>query len=158
MLYLLLAIQEHFLTCHIHYPFFFIPQISSIRLCKNDSIAVTVESSRIKFNSFSNGICLLEITQYIDPPVITTASENDNLVVALFTGSNVMRTWDVSGENVQVLVEVDIGGQGIHQDESLSVSFSPFGERVLYAYRSSNTAFVVNAKTGNKVGVNPNFL
>ncbi|XP_041466709.1 uncharacterized protein LOC121417179 isoform X3 [Lytechinus variegatus] len=126
-------------------------EISSIRLCKNDTIAVTVESSRIKFNTFSNCTCLLEVTQYIDPPVITTASENDDLVVALFTGSNVMRTWDVSGESIKSLVEVDIGGHGIHKDESLSVSFSPFGERVLFAYRSSNTASVVNARTGNKV-------
>ncbi|XP_071477880.1 uncharacterized protein [Diadema antillarum] len=126
-------------------------EISSLRLCLSDTIAVTVESSCIQFLDFDRGTCLLSVRQYIDPPVVTAAGEQDELVVAFFSGSNVMRTWILSEGAVQLQQEVDIGGTAIHKDGSLCASFSANGDRVLYAFRSSSAASVVNARTGNKV-------
>ncbi len=96
---------------------------------------------------------ILTIDQYIDPPLISTAGEDNQYLVAFFSGSNIMRTWQIGQECKLVKEFAIVSGRSIHKDESICVSQRSNGNKVLYAFRSDNHAFVSDATTGHRVSL-----
>ena len=121
------------------------PHVSAIRAAKVNTLAVTVEMSRVRLWHLKTGVCVHTVDQYPDPASICVAAEGQ-LLVAVFDGSNVLRTWSL--DNFQITCEAPIPNNGAHKDATLLIADSCLGDLVLHAFRNGNSATVQNAKSG----------
>ncbi|XP_059150871.1 uncharacterized protein LOC131937445 isoform X2 [Physella acuta] len=122
--------------------------ISVIRTAMANSLAVTVENSVIRIWNLQNEKCVFVIDSYIDPASICLASDG-RLLVAVFDGSNVFRSWNL--DNFGLICEEIIPDHSIHKDNSILIADSSSGDQVLHAFRSGNFATVHHARTGKIV-------
>ncbi|XP_072025934.1 LOW QUALITY PROTEIN: uncharacterized protein [Amphiura filiformis] len=125
--------------------------ISICFCCKNLYLATTMASNKIIVWNIRKGNQILTVNQYIDPPIISTAGEDNQFLVAFFSGSNIMRTWQIGQECSMVKEFAIVSGRSIHKDESICVSQRCNGTKVLYAFRSDNHAYVTNSTTGQRI-------
>lgn len=131
---------------------FFSRQITNICfLVRNLYLASITSTNHILVWNIRKGTQILTIDQYIDPPIVTVAGADEQYLVAFFSGSNVMRTWGIGQECVLVKEFAIISTRGIHKDESVCVSLRANADKVLYAFRSDNRAYVTDATTGQRV-------
>ncbi|XP_071100167.1 uncharacterized protein [Haliotis cracherodii] len=121
------------------------PNVSTIKTGMNNALAITTEGTVIKIWSLNSGICVHVLDEFVDPANITVASDG-RVLVALFDGSNMFRSFDL--QSFTQICEKQIPDDGIHKDRSLVVAETCVGDQVLHAFRSSNRATVQNAKTG----------
>ena len=119
--------------------------VSAVRAAKMNTIAVTVEMSRIRLWHLKTGACVLIVDQYPDPASVCVAAEGQ-LLVAVFEGSNMLRTWSL--DNFQIACEAQIPNNSAHKEASLLIADSSLGDLVLHAFRCGNSASVHNAKSG----------
>ncbi|RUS77155.1 hypothetical protein EGW08_015078, partial [Elysia chlorotica] len=121
------------------------PDVSAVRAAKVNTLAVTVEMSQIRLWHLKTGACVHTVDQYPDPASVCVAGEGQ-LLVAVFDGSNMLRTWSL--DNFQIICEAQIPNNTAHKDASLLIADSSFGDLVLHAFRNGNSATVQNAKSG----------
>ncbi|GFO41708.1 NACHT domain- and WD repeat-containing protein 1-like isoform x3 [Plakobranchus ocellatus] len=118
----------------------------TVKAAKNNTLAVTVELPCIRLWSLKTGVCVHTIDDYPDPASICVAAEGQ-LLVAVFDGSNMLRSW-TTDTGFQLLSEAQIANNSAHKEASLLIADASFGDSVLHAFRSGNTASVQNAKSG----------
>ena len=135
---------------NIFFPETFHHQVSTIRFALQNHVLVSVTHNTIRVFDLDKGLCIKTIDEYIDPPSITIAGEDEQYLCAFFSGINAMRTWELGSETCMLVNGREISGRGIHKDESVCVSICSSGDKVLYAFRSDNKAYIVNAKTGTE--------
>ncbi|XP_038053193.1 NACHT domain- and WD repeat-containing protein 1-like isoform X2 [Patiria miniata] len=126
-------------------------EITNICFALNNHILVAVTHNTIHVWDLDSSTCIKTLDEYIDPPSITVAGENQQYLCAFFSGTSVMRTWELEGGACSLVCGREISGRGIHKDGSVCVSIGSSGEKVLYAFRSDNKAYVVNAKSGQRL-------
>jgi WD40 repeat protein len=126
-------------------------EVSTLRFALKNHALICITHNTIQVWDLDSCTCVKTITEYIDPPSITVAGEEQQLLCAFFSGVNAMKTWDIGDGNCSLVVGREISGRGIHKDGSVCVSIASNGEKVLYAFRSDNKAFVVNARTGQRM-------
>ncbi|XP_067654406.1 uncharacterized protein [Haliotis asinina] len=119
--------------------------VSTIKTGMNNALVITTEGTVIKIWSLHTGACVHVLDEFIDPANITVASDS-RVLVALFDGSNMFRSFDL--QSFAQICEKKIPDDGIHKDRSLVVADTCAGDQVLHAFRSSNRATVQNAKSG----------
>ncbi|GFR71930.1 NACHT domain- and WD repeat-containing protein 1 [Elysia marginata] len=119
--------------------------VSVVRAAKLNTVAVTVEMSRIRLWHLKTGVCVHTVDQYPDPASICVAGEGQ-LLTAVFDGSNMLRTWSL--DNFQIICEAQIPNNSAHKEASLLIADSSFGDLVLHAFKNGNCASVQNAKSG----------
>ncbi|XP_033638665.1 NACHT domain- and WD repeat-containing protein 1-like isoform X1 [Asterias rubens] len=126
-------------------------EVSIIRFALRNHILIAVTYNKIHVWDLDKCILVGTMEEYIDPPSITIAGEDEQYLCAFFSGINAMRTWELGGGECCLVAGREIAGEGIHKDQSVCVSIGTSGEKVLYAFRSDNKAYVVNAKTGQRL-------
>lgn len=118
-----------------------------IRPAMNNTLVVTVEGSVIKVWNIRYNECVLTVNKYIDPPEIGIAGEG-KFMCALFDGSNALRTWNLSKNELPMMSSVTIDSHKVFQDKSVLIAPNSFDERVLVAFRGANQAAVHHARNG----------
>ncbi|XP_071851838.1 NACHT domain- and WD repeat-containing protein 1-like isoform X2 [Apostichopus japonicus] len=124
--------------------------VTGIHLYLNSEIVAVVQSNVILVYNFSDGSLVTSIDEFIDPVVVSSAGMEHQYMVAFFSGSNVIRAWDVSKE-VEMIFEREFVQVGVHKDRSLCMSLQSHGDKVLYAFRSDSKAYVINVTNGKRV-------
>ncbi|PIK39181.1 hypothetical protein BSL78_23980 [Apostichopus japonicus] len=127
-----------------------IPSVTGIHLYLNSEIVAVVQSNVILVYNFSDGSLVTSIDEFIDPVVVSSAGMEHQYMVTFFSGSNVIRAWDVSKE-VEMIFEREFVQVGVHKDRSLCMSLQSHGDKVLYAFRSDSKAYVINVTNGKRV-------
>ncbi|XP_076114826.1 uncharacterized protein LOC143082831 isoform X2 [Mytilus galloprovincialis] len=121
--------------------------VRMIRPAMNNALIVTVEGSVIKVWNIRYNELVLVIDKYVDPPEIGIAGEGKYLC-ALFDGSNMLRTWNLSKSNYPMLSSVTIDNHKVFQERSVLIAPNSFDERILVAFRGANVGAVHHARTG----------
>lgn len=121
-----------------------------IRSAMNNALAVTVEGSTIKVWNIRYNECVLVINSYIDPPEIGIAGEGKYLC-AVFDGSNMLRTWNLSKPEYPMLSSTNIESHKVFQERSVLIAPNSHDERILVAFRGANKAAVHHARTGKQM-------
>lgn len=119
--------------------------VSTVKAAKLNTIAVTIEMCCIKLWHLKTGVCIHTVDQYPDPASVCIAGEGQ-LLVAVFDGSNMLRTWSM--DNLQIVCEASIPNNSAHKDATLLIADSSFGDLVLHAFKNGNSAAVHNARSG----------
>ncbi|CAH1785829.1 unnamed protein product [Owenia fusiformis] len=123
--------------------------IVQIILGMNNCYACTVSTGLINIWSLRTGELVKSIDEYVDTATLALANEG-NILVALFDGSNTLRSWDLES-NFTLLVESRLESKGaLHKDRSILASLYHYGNNVLVAYRSANYAMLMNSRSGRQ--------
>ena len=125
--------------------------VTKIRTASNNRYVISVEGTEIKIWSMRTRECLFVIDQYVDPPVITVAGEG-KLLVALFDGVNVLRTWDLE-DGFKFICETKIDDKSVFSDNSVVLAPDSYGDYVLHAFRGGNSATIQHARNGKVIHV-----
>lgn len=120
--------------------------ISKLRTAVNNKLVISVEVSVIKVWSLETKECCLVVDQYLDPPVITVASEG-KLLVAFFDGVNALKTWDLE-KDFKHVCESKIEDNSVFSDNSVVLAPHSYGDYVLHAFRGSDKATIQHARNG----------
>ncbi|XP_022094961.1 uncharacterized protein LOC110981600 isoform X2 [Acanthaster planci] len=126
-------------------------EVATIRFALKNHVLVSVTHNTIHVWDLDTCTCIKTLDDDIDPPSITIAGDDQQYLCAFFSGTNAMRTWELGDGDCNLVCRREISGQGIHKDGSVCVSITSSGEKVLYAFRSDNKAYVVNAKLGQRL-------
>ncbi|KAK3608472.1 hypothetical protein CHS0354_010319 [Potamilus streckersoni] len=125
--------------------------VTKLKTAYNNRYVITVEGSVMKIWSIRTKECVFIADKYVDPPVITTAAEG-KLLVGVFDGINMMRTWDMD-DNFKLICESKLEDQGIFKDDSVVVAPNSYGDYILHAFRGGSSATIKHARTGNVIHV-----
>ena len=125
--------------------------VTKIKTASNNKYVISVEGTEIKIWSMRTRECLFVIDQYVDPPVITVAGEG-KLLVALFDGVNVLRTWDLE-DRFSFVCETKIDDKSVFSDNSVVLAPHSYGDYVLHAFRGGNFATIQHARNGKVIHV-----
>ncbi|KAH9519361.1 hypothetical protein Btru_075339 [Bulinus truncatus] len=123
--------------------------VSTLKMAKSNSLAITVESTVVKVWDIKTHDCVFVIDQYIDPPCITVTADNQ-ILASVFDGSTVFRAWNL--DTFTLLCEASFPDTSIHKDNSVLIADSSNGDKVLHAFRSASVATVQAARNGQIVG------
>ncbi|XP_052243480.1 uncharacterized protein LOC127853228 isoform X2 [Dreissena polymorpha] len=123
--------------------------VSILRTALNNKYVIAVEANIIRIWSLMTKERCLVIDQYLDPPVISIASEG-KLLVAFFDGVGALRTWDLE-DNFKHVSETKIEGTRVYSDNAVVLAQNSYGDYVLHAFRGSNSATIQHARTGKVI-------
>ncbi|XP_052801292.1 uncharacterized protein LOC128232006 isoform X2 [Mya arenaria] len=123
--------------------------VTKLRTAFNNKFVIAVEGSVIKIWSLASKECCSVIDQYLDPPVLSIASEG-KLLVGFFDGAGALRTWDLENEFRHVC-ETKIEGSRVYSDNAVVMSPNSYGDYVLYAFRGANWATIQHARSGKVI-------
>lgn len=124
--------------------------VTRIRAAYDNKMAIGVENSVLKVWCLRTKACLLVVDQYLDPPVVTIAGDGGKLLVALFGGVNILRTWDLDNE-CKFVCECKVENKSVFSDDPVILAPSSYGDYVLHAFRGNNQATIQHAKTGKLI-------
>ena len=124
--------------------------VTKLRTASNNNFVISVEGSIIRVWGMRSKECRLVIDQFLDPPVIAIAGDTGKLLVALFDGVNVLRTWDLD-DNMKFVCESKVDDDSVYSDNSVVLSPNSYGDYVLHAFRGNNSATIQHAKTGKVI-------
>lgn len=124
--------------------------MTGIHLYLNSDIVAVVQSNVISVYSFDSGATVTTIDEFIDPVIVSSAGVDHQYMVAFFSGSNVIRAWDLS-RGADLIFEREFVQEGVHKDKSLCTSLQSHGDKVLYAFRSDDKAYVMTITNGKRV-------
>lgn len=116
----------------------------------NSDLVAVVQSNVISLYNFQDSALLSRMEEYIDPAIVSSAGTDHQYLVAFFSGSNVIRAWDLS-DGIDLIFEREFVQDGVHKDSSMCMSLQSNGEKVLYAFRSDDKAYVINVTNGRRV-------
>lgn len=120
--------------------------VTAMRTAKNDSLVVTVASNIIQIWSLKTGHCVFTNSESVDPARICIAAEGQ-VLATVYDGSNCFRSWNLESD-FSKLCDATFPDNSIHKEDSIVIADSSYGDSVLHAFRSANTATVQHAKNG----------
>lgn len=124
-------------------------EVSKLRTAVRNNLVISVERSVIKVWSLEDKKCCLIVDQYLDPPVLSVASEG-KLLVAFFGGVNALKTWDMDNRFTHVC-DAKVEDNSVFSDNAVVLAPNSYGDYVLLAFRGSNSATIQHARTGKVV-------
>ncbi|KAK6972688.1 NACHT domain- and WD repeat-containing protein 1-like isoform x3 [Biomphalaria glabrata] len=123
--------------------------VSTLKIAKDNSLAITVEGQVIKVWSIKSHSCLAIFDNFIDPPSIAVTADGQ-ILASVFDGSALFRSWSL--DSFLMLCEASFPDNSIHKDNAVLIADSSVGDKILHAFRSNSMATVQAARSGQIIG------
>ncbi|KAB5579452.1 hypothetical protein PHYPO_G00195220 [Pangasianodon hypophthalmus] len=121
----------------------------ALTLCLEDTVLALRMGHRLQVQEVHSGKVLYTDAGSVDVPVITSTCDG-RLLVVFYDGSRIVKVFDLA-ESCSLLhcVNLTLGCDPIHKDNSILVSRSSLKDYVLFGYRSGGEAAVFSARAGS---------
>ncbi|KAG7330095.1 hypothetical protein KOW79_006317 [Hemibagrus wyckioides] len=118
-------------------------------LCLEDTVLVLRMGHRLQVQELDSGKVLYTDAVSMDVPVITSTC-NGRLLVVFYDGSHLVKVFDLAVScSLLHCVNLTLGCDPMHKDNSILVSHNYVKDYVLFGYRSGREAAVFSARSGS---------
>ncbi|KAI5104186.1 NACHT domain- and WD repeat-containing protein 1-like isoform X1, partial [Silurus meridionalis] len=124
-----------------------------LTLCLEDTVLVLRMGHRFQVQDLHSGNVIYTDIVSVDVPVITSTCDG-KLLVVFYDGSHKVKVFDLEAScSLLYCVNLTLGCDPIHKDDSILVSHNSIKDYVLFGYRSGREAGVFSAKAGSVLAV-----
>ncbi|XP_027025117.2 NACHT domain- and WD repeat-containing protein 1 [Tachysurus fulvidraco] len=124
----------------------------ALALCLEDTVLVLRMGHILQVQEVHSGKVLYTDAVSLDVPVFTSTCDGQLLVV-FFDGSHIVKVFDLAVScSLLHCVNLTLGCDPIHKDNSILVSHNSVNDYVLFGYRSGREAAVFSARAGSVLG------
>ncbi|KAK3567409.1 hypothetical protein QTP86_019864 [Hemibagrus guttatus] len=121
----------------------------ALTLCLEDTVLVLRMGHRLQVQELHSGKVLYTDAVSMDVPVITSTCDG-RLLVVFYDGSRIVKVFDLAVScSLLHCVNLTLGCDPIHKDNSILVSHNSVKDYVLFGYRSGREAAVFSARAGS---------